>query len=274
MSTTTVTCRIESLETLDAGVTRVFLRITDGQDVPYAPGQYLELSVEVEGEQRWVPFSIGNAYRGEQLLELHILEVPSSKSNTALFQRLRVGETFDVRLPSGKSVVEIGDKRPLLLVAAGTGFAQMKAITEAVLAHDPDHPIDLWWATRTREDLYLDDLAREWAATHSNFHYHPVVEEFVVKSHTYEHGEPVESREQEEQDAFDGLVERVDRALAKTLKSTQKYSIYISGSPGMVYSVMDALEEIEPLTEYVFSDVFSYAPRPEKPANIEENIRS
>lgn len=245
MTSTTLNCRIEALETLDANVTRVFLRadLREGQgDVAHAPGQYLEVAVELEGQKSWVPFSIANAHRGDGLLELHILHAEGSRSGAALARRLRLGECLEVRLPMGECVFDLADRRPLLLIAAGTGFAQMKAIIEAALAHDPDHEIHLWWAARTRPELYLDDLARRWARDYAYFSYHPVLEL------------PGEGD-------FDGVIERIDRALAENITATRHASVYISGSPGMVYAVVDTLEAIEPLTERVFSDVFSYAPR-------------
>lgn len=247
MSVTTTNATIDSIETLAPDVLRVFLRM-EGEGIAHAPGQYLEISVEVDGEPKWVPFSIANAYRGDGLLELHILRVEESRSNTALRKVLEVGRTLDIRLPKGDTVFRLGDSAPLLLVGAGTGFAQMKAITEAVLAHDPDHHIDLWWAARSARELYMDHLPREWAQRYPNLHYHPVIEEHQPGGN--------------EQDDLEFLVERIDQALTNTLTATQHYSVYISGSPGMVYAVVDALEAIEPLTERVFSDVFSYAPRP------------
>lgn len=247
MSVTTTIATIERIESLAPGIIQVFLR-QQGEGIAHAPGQYLEVSVELDGVQKWVPFSIGNAYRGDGLLELHILRVAESKSNSALHALLKVGEQLNVRLPKGEAVLRPDDTAPLLLIGAGTGFAQMKAISEAVLAKDPDHHIDLWWAARHSRELYMGHLPREWAQRYPNFHYHPVVEEHQPGN--------------DAQEDIELLIERIDNALAATLTATRHYSVYISGSPGMVYSVVDALEAIEPLTERVFSDVFSYAPRP------------
>ncbi|WP_084388103.1 hypothetical protein [Kushneria phosphatilytica] len=118
----------------------------------------------------------------------------------------------------------------------------MKSIIEAALAHDPDHDIHLWWAGRRRDELYLESLARQWVETYPNVRFTPVVEL------------PGE-------EDFDGVVERIDRALHERVGSTREANIFIAGSPGMVYAVVDTLEALEPLTERVFSDVFSYAPR-------------
>lgn len=237
MTARRVTCLIETLETLSPEVCRVFLR-GDPAQVMHAPGQYLEVRID----DAWVPFSIANAPDSAGTLELHIQYVAASESSVRLFERLRAGQTLDVRLASGACVFDLDDPRPLLLIAAGTGFAQMKAIIEAALAHDPSRVIQLWWAGRRREDLYLESLPRHWAESYPRFSFYPVVEL------PGEHG-------------FDGVVARIDHALSERITSTRDASIFISGSPGMVYAVVDTLEAIEPLTERVFSDVFSYAPR-------------
>ncbi|RKR04426.1 CDP-4-dehydro-6-deoxyglucose reductase [Kushneria sinocarnis] len=233
----TITCRIETIETLGADVHRVFLR-TDQPVVTHAPGQYLEL----DSGRAWLPFSIASAPRSDGLIELHVQYVAASENSQTLFERLRVGEMIDARLPGGECSFELGDPRPLLLIAAGTGFAQMKSIIEAALAHDPGHDIHLWWAGREREELYLESLVRRWVDEYPNVRFTPVVEL------------PGE-------EDFDGVVERIDRALHERVGSTREASIFIAGSPGMVYAVVDTLEALEPLTERVFSDVFSYAPR-------------
>ncbi|MCM5704136.1 NAD(P)H-flavin reductase [Larsenimonas salina] len=237
MSPTVVTCQVEAVETLSEVVYRVFLK-GESAAVAHAPGQYLEL--EQEGD--WLPFSIANHHQGDGELELHIQYAPENPRSKRLFERLFAHEAFQVRLPSGESVLDLDDDRPLMLIAAGTGFAQMKAIIEAALAHHPDRPVHLWWAGKTREDLYLESLPRRWSTEYPNVTFTPVIEA------------PSETD-------FDGMIERVDRALHARVTSTREASIFISGSPGMVYAVVDTLDAIEPLTERVFSDVFSYAPR-------------
>lgn len=231
------------METLSANVHRLLLR-GDRAQIVFAPGQYLEIHV---GES-WLPFSIASAPTGDGTLELHVQYAPQSASARSLFELLAVGRELEVRLPGGEALLDLDDPRPLLLIAAGTGFAQMKAIVEASLAHRPDRPVHLWWAARERQELYLESMARDWQAQFPRFSFTPVVE-------CHEEG-------------FDGVVERIDRALHQRLENAHEASIFISGSPGMVYAVVDTLERIAPAAERLFSDVFSYAPRDagERPA--------
>ena len=236
----TVQCHITARESLSANVTRVGLQ--GPNTLRYQAGQYLEIFVEVEGEARWLPFSIANACSNDGFLELHIELSPSSASLAALALQLDTASVLTVRLPNGCCVLQEQDDRPLLLVAAATGMAQMKAIAEAALQQYPERQVDLWWGARTASDLYLDSALRQWANATPALSYFPVVE-------------------QAEEHDVEGVVARIDEALAQRIQQHNHYSIFLSGSPGMVYGVVDSLAKIEPMTEQVFSDVFSYAPR-------------
>lgn len=240
LSVRTVKCRVERCDALNASVTRLVLQ--GPSDIRHAPGQYLELGVVVDGQPRWLPFSIANACQHDGMLELHLQYVPDSAALVSLWSSLIPGAVLDVRLPKGSCVLETDDNAPLMLIAAGTGFAQMKAIIEAALMKDPTRNIELWWGGSTSDALYLDSLARGWMQDYLNFTYYPVIEHANEKN-------------------SDGVIARIDHALAQHVTHFSHYSIFLSGSPGMVYGVVDTLEQIGPLTERIFSDVFSYAPR-------------
>lgn len=233
-------CQIDALESLSHEVTRLWLQ--GPHTLCHQPGQYLEIRVVVAGEERWLPFSIANVCHQDGRLELHIQRQISSPALQALASMLALGATLTVRLPKGTCILKKDNHRPLLLVAAATGMAQMKAIAEAALTNAPQRPVELWWGGRTVEDLYLHDVLVGWAAETPALSYFPVVEQAGERD-------------------IGGVVARIDKALAQHVRQHQHYSIFLSGSPGMVYSVIDSLALIEPVTEHLFSDVFSYAPR-------------
>lgn len=236
----TTSCQVIGATRLSGNVTRLWLQ--GPASLRHLPGQYLEIRVEVEGRERWLPFSIANACREDGRLELHVQFIQDSVTLAALAQLLKDRESLTIRLPSGDCVLADDDHSPLLLIAASTGMAQMKAIAEAALSRDPERQVELWWGGRTSADLYLHEMLRKWEQCYKGVSYHPVVEEA---------GE----------DDLGGVVARIDHALASRVTRHRHYSIFLSGSPGMVYSVVDSLAALEPLTERLFSDVFQYAPR-------------
>ncbi|MBS9403120.1 NAD(P)H-flavin reductase [Halomonas sp. TRM85114] len=243
MTARTLTCQVAEVEDLTPDVFRVTLEGRP-QAVAHAPGQYLEMRLD---DATWVPFSIANAHGGDGIIELHIQHWPERDNSARLREILQVAERLTLRLPGGDCQLDPDSRRPLLLIAAGTGFSQMKAIVEAALHADPQREIDLWWAARERRDFYLERLPLEWAATHDNVRFHAVTE---IAPEAPVVGERVTTHRG-----------RIDQALAATLDDVSGHDVYVSGSPGMVYACVDVLASLGLKASRVFSDVFAYAPR-------------
>ncbi|EPC01732.1 hypothetical protein L861_21125 [Litchfieldella anticariensis FP35 = DSM 16096] len=243
MTARTLTCQVTVVEDLTPDVFRVHLE-GRAEAMEHAPGQYLELRLN---DETWVPFSIANAHLGDGMLELHIQHWPERANSALLRELMQHAAQLTVRLPEGECVLDDTSRRPLTLIAAGTGFAQMKAIVEAALRQDASRPIDLWWAVRERRDLYLESLARQWALEHPHFHFHGVIES------------PLEENFADTR--VTAHLGRIDRALARDLGDIHGHDVYVSGSPGMVYACVDVLASLGLEPSRVFSDVFAYAPR-------------
>ena len=243
MTPRTLSCQVTAVEDLTPDVFRVRLegRV---EAMAHEPGQYLELKLD---DETWIPFSIANASAGDGTLELHIQHWPERENSARLRELIVVARHLTVRLPSGNCVLDPASERPLLLIAAGTGFAQMKAIVEAALRDMPERPIMLWWAARERRDLYLESLPRQWAKQHENLHFHAVTE---LPPEPPLEGKRVLSH-----------LGRIDQALAAELTDISRHDVYLSGSPGMVYACVDVLASLGLESYRVFSDVFAYAPR-------------
>lgn len=243
MTARILTCQVTAVEDLTPDVFRVHLE-GRAEAVAHAPGQYLELRLD---DETWVPFSIANAHRGDGTIELHIQHWPERANSRRMREMIEHSPHLTVRLPGGECVLVPSSERPLLLIAAGTGFAQMKALLEAAFTADAERPVAFWWAVRERRDFYLESLAREWAERYPGFTFHAVCEtpleaDFAGERIHAHHG-------------------RIDQALAATLDDVSAYDVYLSGSPGMVYACIDTLAPLGLDAERIFSDVFAYAPR-------------
>lgn len=244
MSARTLTCQVTEVENLNPDVFGVTLA-GRAEAMQHAPGQYLELKID---ETTWVPFSIASAERGDGIIELHIQHWPERDNSARLRELLQVANQLTLRLPGGECVLDRESERPLLLIAAGTGFSQMKAIIEAVLLEQPERKISLWWAAREHRDLYLEQLASAWAQTHANVSFHAVTE--LPLEEPLAVGERISHHQG-----------RIDQVLKAAQISPDTHDVYLSGSPGMVYACLDVLGTKGVPLERVFSDVFAYAPR-------------
>nr|WP_286196439.1 hypothetical protein [Thalassotalea sp. G20_0] len=144
-------------------------------------------------------------------------------------------------MPKGQCFLESVPDKPLVFIAAGTGFAQMKSMIEFSLSKPGNQDIYLYWGARSPEGFYMPNLPIHWAS--SQFHYHPVVSDALEEAGWQgRHGL-----------LFEAVIDDKNLILGS--------EVFISGSPQMVYATFDALVAKNFQAENIHSDVFAYAPR-------------
>ncbi len=133
----------------------------------FAPGQYLEL---------WVPnaiwlsraYSIANAPRPDDSLELQIRKVQGGRLSTWAFGPVAVGDVVAARGPLGSFTMRSPGGRPVVFVARGTGFAPIKALLEQQVEMFSDREMVLFWGVTSSEDFYELDRLSALCATAPN----------------------------------------------------------------------------------------------------------
>lgn len=231
----TMECTVQAITSLGADVHEVVLQWPAQQPTEFQPGQYLLLA---SSEGRFSPFSIASA-PAEENLRLHVLA--ANEEPASLLNALRREGIARVQLPFGDVQVDVAQAAPLLLIAAGTGLAQMRSIVEQARAQGSKQPIHLYWGARTGQELYQPDCWPEWQ-TLPGLHLHQVV------SHDPD---------------WPGRKGFLYEAVISDLPDLSGFQVITCGSPAMVYGTLDALVEHGLQPEQMQSDVFSYAPRPE-----------
>ncbi|WP_082679715.1 FAD-binding oxidoreductase [Paucibacter sp. KCTC 42545] len=150
----TFPCRIQAIERLAPDVVRVMLRLPPTSVLNFLPGQYVDL-IGNEGLRR--SYSVANAPRVDNQIELHIRQVPDGAMSAYWFQQAKVNDLLRLRGPLGTFFLRGQEDKCLVLLATGTGIAPVKAILEG-LASLPEHvqprSITVYWGGRHRGDLY------------------------------------------------------------------------------------------------------------------------
>lgn len=249
---TTLACQLESITPLNHDVTEYRFKLPAGKKVAYFPGQYLEIVLNSgTDEEKGYPFSIANALTDERIIQLHIRNIPDSKSMSQLSASLKEKEVLKLRLPFGECTLEQvlpeayeSKGLPIVFLAGSTGFAPVKAMIEALLANNTPLPIQLYWGGRTKADIYLHELAQSWHEAHDNFTYIPVV------------SEPEKCTDWQGRTGF------VHQALMEDLSPfDSEIMIIAGGSPGMVHAAYDDFIAAGLDKSQLKSDVFAYAPK-------------
>lgn len=241
------TCHIKSFKPANSTIYCVELEPEHPKQVSFAAGQYLEIMLP-GGEAN--AFSIASSPRDTRIIELNILEIPDQPSSQTLFALLRGKDPINVELPLGDCYLpedlSLHPDVPIILVAAGTGFAQMKSMLHEMFARQLPNPIHLYWGNRRAAGFYHTEQLEQWQREHSNFHYHLVVSD---------------AQESCQWLGREGLLYET---IHQDFDSLEPCRLCISGSPTMVYATLDELVKHGLKEEFTYSDVFSYAPRSKK----------
>ena len=233
-----VPCRLIAKEQLNHDVMRLKLQLPEGERLHYLAGQYVDIVMR-DGRRR--AFSLANAPGHDDYLELQIRHVPDGSFSGYVFSHLKERSLLRVFGPLGSFYLRKDRDAPIVFLAGGTGFAPIKSIIEGALRSGFQAPMHLYWGVRAREDLYLDELATEWAEAHKNLSYTPVLSE----------SDPT--------DSWSGRTGFVHQVVLEDLPDLTGHVVYLSGPPPMVNAGRRTFVNagVDPLD--VHSDSFDYA---------------
>lgn len=233
-----INARVIDVKLLNSNVYQVELEVAEQT---FIAGQYLMIALPT-GEK--VPYSIGSAPEALPKLTLYILVSDDASLAFKVVEHLKQNTTVSLLLPGGDA--HIGRlttpmNAPLLLIAGGTGFAQMKSLFDHLVQSNYTSDVHFYWGLRTVDDLFLLDWVQNHGAP-SNFHLHLVVNEANA--------------------SWSGRTGWLYEAILEDHHDLSHSHAFISGSVGMVYGTLDKLEEKGFLEANCYADVFAYAPRP------------
>ena len=227
-------CQLTECVDMGGDVWRVRLRAPAGKPPRYHAGQYLMLERE-NGEKS--AFSLASAPHSGRDLELHVLV--REDSARSLIEQLQRNKMVRVELPFGDTHLSELPDGPLVLIAAGTGMAQMHSLIEHCRAKGFKHPVHLYWGVRRPEDFYTLDEWAEWEKT-PNLFLHKVVSDLC---------------------GWEGRCGMLHEAVCEDISDLASVHVYASGSPAMIYGTLDALVAAGMDAHQMRADVFAYCPR-------------
>ena len=230
----TLACQLSECVEVGGDVWRVRLRAPAGKPPRYHAGQYLMIERD-SGDKS--AFSLASAPHSGRDLELHVL----ARENSALelIAQLQRNGMARLQMPFGDThLAELPDG-PLVLIAAGTGMAQMHSLIEHCRASGFKHPVHLYWGVRLPDDFYQIEHWAEWESL-PNLFLHKVVSDLC---------------------GWEGRCGLLHEAVCEDISDLAGVHVYASGSPNMIYATLDALVDAGMDAHQMRADVFAYAPR-------------
>ena len=169
--------RVAALNQAAPDVMMVRLQLPANASFQYKAGQYVEFLLR-DGKRR--AYSMANAphLKGEPpQIELHIRHMPGGLFTDALFSTVKEKDIMRVEGPFGSFWLREDSRKPMVLLASGTGLAPIKALIEQMQLKQDNRPAVLYWGCRQLRDLYLHEWAQQTAASMPKLRYVPVLSE-------------------------------------------------------------------------------------------------
>jgi NAD(P)H-flavin reductase/hemoglobin-like flavoprotein len=194
------------------------LRLRPDHYFPYEAGQYC--SIETPWWPRvWRSFSMANAPRKDNTIELHVRKIDAGWVSTALVRKAVPGDVVRLGHATGTMIADRTSERDLLCLAGGTGLAPMRAVIEDMARWNWYRRVHLFVGVRRQEDFYDLKALRSLADAHEWLNVIRVVSE--EPGYPGERGTAVEA--------------------ALRLGRWRDHDVYISGSAPMVRGSIDRL---------------------------------
>ena len=238
-----VPCRVNEISRHGSDVAILKLQLPASERFQFLAGQYLEFLLK-DGQRR--AYSIANAPEQEGPLELHIRHLPGGLFTDFVFAAkdpaLKEKDILRFEGPLGSFFLREDSKKPIIFVAAGTGFAPIKSIIEQMQAKKIQRPISLYWGGRRPSDLYMNSLCETWAQDLPDFKYIPVISDALPE------------------DAWDGRSGFVHEAVMTDHPNLKDFQVYACGAPVMVNAArQDFSSKCHLPEEEFFADSFTSA---------------
>ena len=230
----TLNCKVTSVEPITETVFRVCLK-PEG-DFSFKAGQYLMVVMD-ERDKR--PFSMASTPSEKDYIELHIGASELNLYAMAVMDRILKENEIVIDIPHGEAWLREDTKRPLLLIAGGTGYSYVCSILLTALENDPQRPISLYWGGREEQHLYDLNRLEALSIKYPQLNIVPVVEH--------------------PDDAWQGRVGTVISAVMKDYDTLAGQDIYIAGRFEMAKIARERFcEERNAEKSQIYSDAFAF----------------
>ncbi|MEU6077841.1 globin domain-containing protein [Micromonospora sp. NPDC047074] len=132
--------------------------------LPFTAGQ--SIGVSHPAVRSWRYYSPANAPRADGTVELHVRAAPGGAVSSRLVYGCAVGDQLHLAAPVGdRLTLRQAGSADLLLLAAGTGWAPVKALVEQVAAEGSGRRVALYVGARTRTEFYDGDAIDKLASS-------------------------------------------------------------------------------------------------------------
>lgn len=232
---------VESIEDMTSVIKKLRLRLKDGEEISFKPGQYIQLKAPIykgNDEEVYRAYSVASPPSHKEYVDLIIGYVPEGKATTYVHKILKKGDIVSFNGPYGDFYFHDDNDRDIILVAVGTGIAPILSILYYMKENKINRKATFYFGAKTPDDLFLLDEIRELERDLPNFKFMPCLSRI-----TEEHN-------------WTGEKGRVNNALEKYILDGDNKEAYLCGNPPMIDSVTAVLKDKGISEDIIYYDKF------------------
>lgn len=216
----------------------------------YQAGQYLTLSIRINGRKYSRPYSFSSAPSLDSLLETTIKRVPEGMFSNHIHDTIKIGDVIEVLEPMGDFIHEVDELvDEVCFWGVGSGITPLMSIIKEMLISNPNVKINLVYGNKNFESTIflglIDELLKQYANNLQVWHFHS----------QYNHDENhhrVKSGRISKEFVFD-LLKDAD---------VVKMKHYICGPVDLKNTIKEALDILKCPKENIFSEDFERVKNP------------
>ena len=167
------TAKIERLHWYADNTANLVLSVENRENLHFLPGQYMNVKVPGTDEERSYSFSSGP---DQDLLTFLVRTAPNGVMTTYLKERASVGDALVLEGPVGSFFLR-DIRRPVLMLAGGTGIAPQLSMLEKIAASgtQPEFPIHMAYGVTFDKDLVEVEALERYATVIDGFTFDTIV---------------------------------------------------------------------------------------------------
>ena len=163
----TIKAKVAAVAPLSDSSIELAVDLAEDSEVAFLPGQYINIGVPGSGQTRSYSFS---SRSGEKRASFLIRNVPNGLMSRYLTEAARVGDSLTLTGPLGSFYLrEV--KRPVLMLAGGTGLAPFLSMLATLAERGYEQPVHLVYGVTRDSDLVKLEELDEFAASFPAFSY-------------------------------------------------------------------------------------------------------
>jgi len=205
---------------------------------PFEAGQYINLSVNINGVVTSRPYSISSPPSQTSYYELTVKRKPNGFVSNFLLDGIKQGDVLESTAPAGEFHYNpLFHGEELVMIAGGSGITPMMSMIREATDRGLKRRIHLFYGSRNRDDIIYRQKLERLASDHEN-----LTVDFVLS---------------EPEEAYQGLTGFIDGKLLKDrLGDLTKKTFYLCGPEAMYKFCQKELEGLGLKRKQIRMEVF------------------